>query len=149
VRQGRAARAETLSRIAAPDTPAPLEVDSDLDAELSRIAALAGRGHWHEVGRELERWTATAAALLAQARTIVAANRAPLEARNQLRALLEAYRAKAARLWLIEDAHLEDIFERAQDALYTAPTDLANAGELVHAYREALDGRPATREVPR
>jgi hypothetical protein len=68
------------------------------------------------------------------------ANRAPIEARDQFRALLEAYQVKAKRLGLLEDPRLADIFDRAHDALYTAPTDLALAARLVRSYQESLSG---------
>ncbi len=72
------------------------------------------------------------------------ANRAPIEARNQLRALLEAYQVKAGRLGAVEDPELARIFAQAHQALYTAPTDLALVAQLVRRYQEILSAaRPA------
>jgi hypothetical protein len=149
VREGEAAHAELVVKVVAPRVPEPLELGRDADAGLARIAELAGAGEWRQAREALDRWTASAGALLERAREIVTANRAPIEARNQLRALLTAYQAKAKALGLIEDPTLEDIFKRAREALYTAPTDLSRAGELVRVYQERLSGNRPTREVPR
>jgi hypothetical protein len=111
---------------------------------------LARSGGWREAHRRLERWTSDTRALLADAEEALRANRAPIEARNQLRALLEAYQVKAARLGRIENSELERIFAEAQQALYTAPTDLALAAQLVRRYQELLNGaRPALKDAVR
>jgi hypothetical protein len=79
---------------------------------------------------------------VAQAR---AANRAPVEARDQFRALLEAYQVKAKRLGRLEDPDMAELWASAHQALYTAPTDLAVAARLVRSYQEALTGlRPSS-----
>ncbi len=64
--------------------------------------------------------------------------RAPLRDRNQLRALLETYQVKAKRLGRDQDLGLSEIFREARDVLYTAPTDLAQAAQLVRRYQQAL-----------
>ena len=74
------------------------------------------------------------------------ANRAPLATRNELRGRLDAYRAKAYRLGLLENPALAALYARAQEVLFTAPTDLAAADELVRRYQQALAG-PTPREV--
>jgi hypothetical protein len=79
---------------------------------------------------------------MAQATRAREVNRSPIEARNQFRALLDAYRVKAARLGRVEDPQLAAIFEQAQGVLYTAPADLAQAAQLVRDYQRAL-GAPA------
>jgi hypothetical protein len=105
---------------------------------------LARSGAWREARHRLDGWTDRTKTLLAEAERVLRANQAPIEARNQLRALLEAYQVKASRLGAIEDPQLEQIFGRAHGALYTAPTDLAMAAQLVRRYQELLNGpRPA------
>jgi hypothetical protein len=143
--EGRAANAEVTVKIAAPAVPAPLELPEQLDGELARVATLARHGAWRDARAALDGFTSRATALLVDAERIVAANRAPIEARNQFRSLLEAYKIKAARLGLVEDPWLEEIFTRAHDALYTAPTDLAEVAQLVRRYQEELGStRPAS-----
>jgi hypothetical protein len=135
----------TLANVTAVLSTDPLSIRAedidrgpDLDTELTAIAALAGSGEWREARRELQEWTVRTSARLNEAKQALRASRAPIEARNQLRALLEAYQVKAARLGLIEDPRLERLFARAREALYVAPTDLGVAAPLVRVYQEAL-----------
>jgi hypothetical protein len=136
------ARAELARKIsnaaAAPDPGSHSGARPDLDA----IGAKAERRQWREAARSLDAWAARVNSLTAEAITARDANRAPVEARNQFRALLEAYRVKAHRLGRGEDRRVAAIFEQAQGVLYTAPTDLAQAAQLPRAYQEAL-GAPA------
>jgi hypothetical protein len=144
VDEGRAAHEELLVKIAVPSAPAAPEVPAGLDGELDRIAALARSGEWRAARRRLDRWTAQAREVLDHAQRILRANRAPIEARNQLRALLEAYQVKAGRLGAVENPELAQIFARAHQALYTAPTDLGLVAQLVRRYQEILSAaRPA------
>jgi hypothetical protein len=144
VEECRGAHEELLVKIAVPSAAAAPELPADLDGELDQIAALARSGAWRDARRRLDQWTADARERLDEAHRIARANRAPLDARNQLRALLEAYQVKAGRLGAIEDPQLEQIFAQAHEALYTAPTDLAVAAQLVRRYQELLNGpRPA------
>ncbi|HSC03224.1 MAG TPA: hypothetical protein VLC49_07890 [Solirubrobacteraceae bacterium] len=135
----RVAHQELLVKIAAPSAPAPPADDQDMAGELDQIASLAGAGAWREAGRRLDALTERLNTDLNGCESALRANRAPLDARNQLRALLEAYQVKAGRLGSIEDPGLERIFAQAHDALYTAPTDLAAAAQLVRRYQERLN----------
>jgi hypothetical protein len=147
VREGRAAHEEALIKIAVPAVPGPMEPPNNLELGLTEIAELAHRGAWRRAQRALEEWTAHTTELLDDARRTLDASRAPIEARNQFRALLEAYQVKAKRLGRLEDPRLADIFGRAQEELYTAPTDLALAAQLVRSYQQALSGSRATPEA--
>ncbi|MGZ6640201.1 MAG: hypothetical protein ACXVII_46295 [Solirubrobacteraceae bacterium] len=149
VEQGRTAHEELLVKIAQPTAPQALDVREDLDGQLARISTLATSGAWRDARRELEAWTARTEALVKDAERILAANRVPIESRNQYRALLDAYQVKAKALGMIEDPDLADIYSRARDALYTAPTDLALVGQLVRRYQETLNGTAAIEERPR
>ena len=80
------------------------------------------------------------AAAIDAARTQLEANRAPLQQRNEYRAMLDAYRVKASRLGVLEDPRISELYERAKELLYTAPTDLRQASELVRRYQLALSG---------
>jgi hypothetical protein len=144
VEEGQAAHEELLVKIAVPPAAAAPDLGTDMDGELDQIAAQARSGAWRDARRRLDQWTADVHERLDEAHRIARANRAPIEARNQLRALLEAYQVKASRLGAIEDPQLEQVFVQAQEALYTAPTDLAVAAQLVRRYQEILNGpRPA------
>jgi hypothetical protein len=140
VREAQAAHEEAVRKIAQPLAPPVHPVPDELEAELAHIADLAGERAWRDARHALEDWTARTRALLEDALRTHLANRAPIEARDQFRALLEAYQVKAKRLGLLEDPRLADIFDRAHGALYTAPTDLARAARLVRSYQESLSG---------
>ena len=151
VAESEAARDELIVKIASPNAPesAAPGLGDELDSELAAIVALAEAHAWRDARIALERWTASTTAMLEAARRSADANRAPIEARNQLRALLDAYRAKAKRLGRIEDADLAELFASAREELYHAPTDLGRAGRLVRRYQEALSGARTTEETPR
>jgi hypothetical protein len=142
-RDGQAAYEELLVKISVPSPPRMPASHEDLERELDEVASLGASGAWHEARRRLEAWTRSATALLENATRALAATRAPIEARNQLRALLDAYQVKARRLGMLEEAEVAEMFDAAHEALYHAPTDLALAARLVRSYQQAING-PAT-----
>jgi hypothetical protein len=129
-RDGAAAHDQRTARIAGPAAE-PIEIPDELDQQLNHIAQLARSGDWPGAHDALAGWTRSLDALRDRAADVVAANRAPIASRDQLRGLLDAYRAKAGRLGVIEDPELADLFARAHDTLFVAPTDLDEARELV------------------
>jgi hypothetical protein len=147
IREAQAAHEELLIKVSVRGTPAAPKARGELETELTGIEALAQTGAWREARRALADWTARSNELLDDARRALDANRAPIDARNQFRALLEAYQVKAKRLRLVEDPQLEDIFARAREALWNAPTDLALAAQLVRSYQQALTGSPPSPEA--
>ena len=122
---------------ALPPEPAGL---ADLSARLAGLDTLLASGRWTRLASELdlldgELATATAAFNEAE-RAVVAA----MAKRDELRGLLGAYKAKAARLGAIEDSGLAERYDRARDLLWTAPCDLAAAEAAVAAYQQAVLG---------
>lgn len=68
-----------------------------------------------------------------------------LSRRDELRGLLGAYQAKAARLGAAEDPGLTERYNHARGLLWTAPCDLAAAADAVTGYQQAvlaLGGQP-------
>jgi hypothetical protein len=63
---------------------------------------------------------------------------APLHTRDDLRGLLGAYRTRASRSGLAEDAVLTESFRVAHDVLWSAPCDLDEATKLVERYQRAV-----------
>jgi hypothetical protein len=147
VREAKAAHEELLLKISVPAAPPAPGPGDDLETELAGITELARHGAWRDTRHALEAWGARTNARLDDARRVLDANRAPIAARNQFRALLEAYQVKAMRLGLVEEPRLADIFARAQETLCTAPTDLALAGQLVRSYQQAISGSQPTPET--
>jgi hypothetical protein len=138
VEQAQAAHEEVVIKISVPAVPEPPRMPERVEAELTEIRTLADGGRWRDAQRRLEQLTASAEAMRDEAQRVLAANRAPIEARNQYRALLDAYQVKAKRLGFVEEPELADIYTQARDALYTAPTDLSLVGQLVRRYQEAM-----------
>jgi hypothetical protein len=147
VQECRDAHEELVVKISPPTAAGPPAPPQHLSGELDQIAAYARSGDWREASRRLAAWSERVGALHDEVEGCLRANRAPLEARNQLRALLEAYQVKAARLGAIEDPELERIFTQAHAALYTAPTDLSVAAQLVCRYQELLNAPRSAKEV--
>jgi hypothetical protein len=143
-----AAHAELMVKVAATASAtaagqAPVAGIGALEAGLAEIAGLTDARAWREARVVLEAWMIDARSALAEARRTLRARRAPIEARNQLRGLLDAYQVKASRLGLIENPDLVEIFAHARQELYTAPTDLPLVGDLVRRCQVALS-IPAT-----
>ena len=131
------ARRESAAKVAGPlAAPDPDGLASALAADLAGVRDMARRDEWQAVHLELVRWHTSADELLRHARGAEAAAQAALERRRRLRGRLDAYRAKAAQLGHLED--LERLHDQARTALYTAPTDLVLAAELVRRYQEAV-----------
>lgn len=148
-REGTDAHEQVLVKIVTPATCEPLSIDGVLERQLEDAERIAGHGAWREARTVLEQWTARTRSLLDQARRIDCENRAPIQMRNELRGLLDACQAKATGLGMIEDLQLAGMYKLAHDSLYTAPTDLAKATELVHGYRQALGHHAPPREALR
>ncbi|MFP5317733.1 MAG: hypothetical protein ACLGI2_05495 [Acidimicrobiia bacterium] len=146
LRDGRDAHALASARIAtptglvAPLDPAVLEAGGQgLRPWLGRIESQAQAGSWVAAVSGLERWREAAGRLREEAEGVVAANRAPVARRNDLRGLLEAYRAKAAAQGRAEDPSLARLYGLARDALYVGPCDLGAAEDRVQEYLAAVN----------
>jgi hypothetical protein len=142
---GAATLAETRAKIANPQgllqplgTACLEEPGNGLIPWLARLDTLAATGDWRAARTGLDHWTPLASATLAAAQKVATANATPLQQRDELRGRLDAFRAKAARLGLGEDAALAEVAAQAHDHLYAAPTDLADAEGLVARYGAAL-----------
>src|SRR5450755_4240581 len=61
-----------------------------------------------------------------------------LRRRDELRGLLDAYQAMAARQGAVEDIDLTVRYDKARDLLWTAPCDVAAASDAVTGYQEAI-----------
>lgn len=142
--RGAEALARTRDRIGSPaGVVAPLDLaaggDRALRPWLERIRAQASSGAEEAAGAALDAWAKAAESTLAEARRVAEANGAPLARRNELRGLLDAYRAKAAASGGDEDGRLARVYAQAREILYTAPCDLAAAEALVQEYIAAAN----------
>jgi hypothetical protein len=146
VRRGVEAMAATRTKILDPsgllEPIDPAAVDGGeraLRPWLDRIRVEAGDGHWHSASVALDGWKRVADGVAKNAREVAAANAAPLDRRNELRGLLDAYRAKAAAVGQAENGELAQLHEQARQALYVSPCDLAVAERLVASYVEGVN----------
>jgi hypothetical protein len=143
----RAAHATTTVKILEPSVPDPPAVDHALAAALDHVVGLADAGRWDDAVAQLDQWSTTLQRRADAAAASTTACRAPMIERDQLRGLLDAYRAKAHGLGLDEDDDVADAYQHAQAALYVAPADLASARRLVERYQRLLttDHEPEAR----
>jgi hypothetical protein len=116
---------------------------------LNQITDLVARGQWCDVARDVANVQMRAQTLITEARRIADESRAPIKARNELRGRLDAYRAKAQQVGRLEDSDATRAYDRAHGVLYTAPTDLVTATELVEQYQDIVSPSARLREVPR
>jgi hypothetical protein len=105
---------------------------------LASLTALAAAGRWTRLETELDSCERELAAAVNQThdseRTVATA----LGRRDELRGMLDAYKAKAARLGVTENADLAGRYDEAHALLWTAPCDPAAAEAAVARYQQAI-----------
>jgi hypothetical protein len=102
------------------------------------LAAVAAAGQWSRLAAELDRYATELDQFAAQTTAVGEAAAAAVGQRDELRGLLRAYKAKAARLGAAEDADLSARYDQAHDLLWTAPCDLPAAHAAVSTYQRAI-----------
>jgi hypothetical protein len=133
-----AAWQRAAAKIAPEAMPPPPGDLADLSGRLVGLDALLAAGRWVRLSSELallERELAAAATKFIDTERAVVAL---MNRRDELRGLLDAYQAKAARLGAVEDTGLAERYDRARDLLWTAPCDLAAAADAVTGYQQAV-----------
>jgi outer membrane murein-binding lipoprotein Lpp len=114
------------------------DVGDVAEPRLAGLSALAGGGHWDRLQAELDRGEAELAAAAGQTAEIRRMAAAALARREELRGLLGAYKAKAARLGASEDVAISGRYDQAHDLLWSAPCDLGAAEAAVSGYQQAI-----------
>ena len=130
------AQERAAARIAAPLTPLP-----DVSRLADRAAALGEltvAGHWTRLSSELDDLERQAAAAVSRSRAAEQESAALLDRRDELRGMLDGYRARAARLGAPGDRDLEARYEQARELLWTRPCDLSASADAVSAYQQAV-----------
>jgi hypothetical protein len=125
-------RAAALVTLASPQPPEVAEPPA------GSLSALAAGGQWGRLGAELDRCEADLAASAAQTEEVRRSAAAALARRDELRGLLGAYKAKAARLGASEDVAISGRYDQARDLLWSAPCDLDAAQAAVSGYQQAI-----------
>jgi hypothetical protein len=129
-------RQQAAEKIAEAFLPAGPPAEAGFDR--AALDALAAAGHWQRLSTEIDQAERHLAAALAACRDAAAAAEAVLGRRAELRGMLQAYKAKAARLGAAEDLGLMERYDVARDLLWTAPCDLGGAADAVAAYQRAI-----------
>jgi hypothetical protein len=143
--QAKTAHDSSSSKIANQSAlPRPTEsaVIAQFGVWLDALDVSCKHGDWHSAKAGLDKWVTACATHQDIERRILAANMAPIEAREELRGRLKALRAKA-------DAHAErgvhietkvaHLGDEARDILYSQPADLLKAAALLSAYETAIN----------
>jgi len=130
------AREQVRAKIAAA-VPAPPPV-AGLASRLAGLDAIKSAGRWGRLASELDAVQQQAAAAAQSCRDAQREALALLERRNELRGLLDAYRARAASLGAAEDAELDVLERSARELLWSAPCDLTAAADAVTRYQQAV-----------
>jgi hypothetical protein len=132
-----AARERAAARIAAALLPEPPEVRGLAD-RLAALDTLKAAGRWPRLASELDLLEEQAAAVAKGCRDAERQATELMDRRDELRGLLDAYQARAAKLGGAEDSELDARYDRAHDLLWTAPCDLSAAAEAVTGYQQAV-----------
>ena len=132
-----AARDNAAAKIATVALPAPPELGA-LTGRLASAGELKAAGRWTRLASELDLIEKQAADVVSQCREVERRAGALLDRRGELRGLLDAYQARAARLGGAEDTDLDARYARAHDLLWTAPCDLPAATAAVTGYQQAV-----------
>jgi len=126
------------AKVTAASLPAQPPVVTDLAGRLASLGELLDAGRWTRLASELDQVERDLAEATAGFRATERASTALVGRRDELRGLLGAYQAKAARLGAAEDSRLTERYDRAHGLLWTAPCDLEAAAEAVTGYQQAV-----------
>jgi hypothetical protein len=135
------ARDRVLAKIDSPALPGLPASSAALRDRLAALEGLRGEGRWIDLATRAAEVEQAAATALDQARRTTALIDGLLERRDELRGRLDAYKAKAGRLGLAEDAELTGLHQRAHDLLWTSPCDLRGATVALADYQRAIASR--------
>jgi hypothetical protein len=133
-----AAWQRAAEKIAAAALPPPPAEPADLSVRLAGLGPLMDGGRWPRLASELDLLDRELAAATARFKEAERAAVSALARRDELRGLLGAYKAKAARLGAVEDTALSERYDRARELLWTAPCDLTAAEAAVAGYQQAV-----------
>jgi hypothetical protein len=111
---------------------------AELAGELDALDAAAGS--WLARSQRLAALEQRAQQAAQQARTTAKALFGLIARRDELRGLLVASQAKAARLGTAEDPEAVRLYAQARALLWTAPCDLTKAAAAVDLYKRAIHG---------
>lgn len=122
-------------------SPLPIEEIAEMERWLERLTTKFAAGIVAPVSVGLTNWHAKIQAYTTAATAALSANRLSLDTRQELRGRFDALAAKALAKGKAEDPVLSDLDLQARAVLYTSPTDLDLAIDLVRQYERSLNQR--------
>ena len=131
-----AACARAAAKITA--VPAVPADRTDLTARIAALDSLLAAGRWTRLSSELDLLERELASATTDFRDTERAVAGLLGRRDELRGLLDAYKAKAGRLGAAEDPGLDARYDQARELLWTAPCDLNAAADAVSNFQQAV-----------
>ena len=131
-----AACARAAAKITA--VPAVPADRTDLSARITALDSLLAAGRWTRLSSELDLLEGELASATSDFRDTERAVAGLLSRRDELRGLLDAYKAKAGRLGAAEDPGLDARYDQARELLWTAPCDLNAAADAVSNFQQAV-----------
>jgi predicted nucleic acid-binding Zn-ribbon protein len=112
---------------------------SEISQWLGRLEISFQAGNISAVHVGLTNWLNKMEAYTHTAQAALTANRRPIDLRDELRGRLDALTAKALAKGRAEDPVLADLAVRARQVLFSSPTALNLATDLVHNYEQRLN----------
>jgi hypothetical protein len=116
----------------------PIGVFADPTPRLAALDPLLAAGNWPALAAALDDLERVTQAVLNKNLESERALVSLVSQRDELRGLLDAYRAKAGRLGAAEDPGLARLYNQVRELLWTAPCDLRVAAAAVTSYQQAV-----------
>jgi hypothetical protein len=116
----------------------PIGVFADPAPRLATLDPLLAAGNWPALAAALDDLERDTQAVLNKNLESERALVSLVSQRDELRGLLDAYRAKAGRLGAAEDPGLARLYSQVRELLWTAPCDLRVAAAAVTSYQQAV-----------
>lgn len=122
----------------APEAEAKIQSLADW---LERLKRKYSEGLLEPITIGLRQWNNAAKECVSNERGAMAANRAPLDLRIELRGRLDALKAKARAYGVAENPELVSLAEQAYELLHSRPTPMDRAPAVVSDYERTLNER--------
>jgi hypothetical protein len=116
----------------------PIGVFADPSPRLAALDPLLAAGNWPALAAALDELERDTQAVLNKNLESQRAVVSLVSQRDELRGLLDAYRAKAGRLGAAEDPGLARLYAEVRELLWSAPCDLRVASAAVTSYQQAV-----------
>lgn len=114
------------------------KVIDQLTAWLERLKTTVGDGKYQAASVGLVNWTAQVLNRTSSAESAFQANDALLRERRDMRGLIQALKVRAAAEGMAEDAALSAMYTRVSQLLYSRPTPMTEARQLVKEYQDKV-----------